>query len=105
MPSSTAQNLAVIDAAIKQHRERCSAQLLEIRMSPFEVERLGWDDYQGIPIKADDSIGTGRFHLVCEADRDPANQAIEQVEAVVPVAPIEVGDTTRIPLAVPGVAV
>lgn len=76
MPSSEAKNLEAIDAAIRQHRERCPGQLVEIRLNPFEVERLGWDDYLGIPIRPDDSLGTGRFRLICEADDVP-----EQVEA------------------------
>lgn len=46
-------------------------------MSPFEVERLGWDDFNGIPIVADEKMQTGRFSLRCEGDHtdDPTGVA------------------------------
>jgi hypothetical protein len=61
-----AKNLEAIQAAIVQHNGNCGSPILAILMNPFEVERLDWEDFRGIPIKADDSIGTGRFRLVCE---------------------------------------
>lgn len=66
--SSTAKNLEAISRAIDQHDRNCARALVEIRMNPFEVERLDFDTFKGIPIVADDAIGTGRFHLVCERD-------------------------------------
>lgn len=63
--SSTAKNLEAIHKAIVQHNGNCRSPLVAIRMNPFEVERLDFEDFQGIPIKADDDMPTGRFELVC----------------------------------------
>lgn len=70
--SAAGKNLEVIQRAVVQHNGNCGASLIEILMSPFEVERLGWDDFQGIPIRGDESVGTGRFKLVCEGDHADA---------------------------------
>lgn len=66
MPSNEALNLAAIDKALKEHDERCEYPVREIRMNPFEVDRLGWDDYRGIPIVGDGDMGTGNFRLICD---------------------------------------
>lgn len=66
--SATAKNLAAIQHALDRHAENCGAEVVEIRMSPFEIERLGWEEYRGIPILPDPEMGTGRFRLVCEVD-------------------------------------
>jgi hypothetical protein len=62
---AAAKNLEAIGMAIVQHNGNCQEPLTEIRMNPFEVERLGWDEFRGVPIAADEEIGTGRFRLVC----------------------------------------
>ncbi len=72
--SAEAKNLQAIQRAIVKHNGNCGSPILEIRMNPFEVERLDWQEFRGIPIKADDGIGTGRFRLVCEG-----NHATERV--------------------------
>jgi hypothetical protein len=69
--SAAGLNLEVIQKAIVQHNGNCGFPILEIRMNPFEVERLGWDEFRGIPIVGDDGIGTGRFRLVCEGNHSP----------------------------------
>lgn len=78
--TAAAQNLEAIQKAIVQHNGNCGSPILEIRMSPFEVERLGWEEFQAIPIVADEAIGTGRFHLVCEGDHSEPSIR-KQVEA------------------------
>jgi hypothetical protein len=75
--SAIAKNLEALQRALTQHGGNCGFPVLEIRMSPFEVERLGWDDFRGIPITADDALPTGIFHLVCEGDHGEA-PAVEQ---------------------------
>ena len=81
--SSTAKNLEAIRKALDQHKANCGLPVLGIRLNPFEVDRLGWDDFLGIPIVSDDGIGTGRFSLVCEGDHAPTESTeIEHVEAV-----------------------
>lgn len=81
--SSTAKNLEAIQRAIVQHDGNCGAPLVEIRLNPFEVDRLGWEEFQGIPIKGDDGIPTGRFSLVCEGEHGkdaPADAVAEERE-------------------------
>lgn len=85
MASSTALNLEAISKAIRQHNEGCKAPLVEIRMNPFEVERLGFDTFEGIPIVGDEEIGTGRFRLLCERDLGGQVKAAEAEKKSVPV--------------------
>lgn len=66
MSAAAPKNLEAIQSALTQHGGNCGYPVLAILMNPFEVERLDWDSFRGIPIKADDEIGTGRFRLVCE---------------------------------------
>jgi hypothetical protein len=68
--TSEAKNLKVICEAMDQHNRNCPSPLIEIRLNPFEVERLQWDEIRGVPVKADDDIGTGRFKLVCSGQHD-----------------------------------
>ena len=77
--SATAKNLEALWLAVVRHNGNCGSPLLEIRMSPFEVERLGWEEFRGIPIVADDQIGTGRFRLVCEGDHKEAPTRTEAI--------------------------
>ncbi len=81
--SSTARNLEAIHRAIVRHNGNCGSPLVEIRLNPFEVERLDFEDFQGIPIKADDDLPTGRFKLVCSGQHEddaPADAVIERRE-------------------------
>lgn len=80
--SAAGKNLAVIDAALKQHDSVCSAAVTAIMMNPFEVERLGWDDYRGIPIKGDEKLGTGCFRLLCDGTSNESQGEVEEVNAV-----------------------
>lgn len=65
---SAAKNLAAISKALDHHKSSCGLPVLEIRLNPFEADRLGWDDFVGVPIIGDADIPTGRFSLVCEGD-------------------------------------
>jgi len=91
--SAEAKNLEAIVRAIDQHDRSCEYPAVAVRMSPFEVERLGWDTIRGLPIHADERIGTGRFEVVCGGDEEPGLEEEEAVEAVaeqelaVPLAP------------------
>ena len=80
MASNEAKNLEAIAKAIDQHNRNCPFPAAEVRMNPFEVERLGWDEIRGLPIIPDPEIGTGRFRIVCS--RDLGGEGIEEVEAV-----------------------
>jgi len=78
--SSQAKNLEAIARAIDQHNANCPYPASEVRMNPFEVERLGWDEIRGLPIVGDPAIGTGRFRIVCS--REGAGEGLEETEAV-----------------------
>ena len=86
--SSEAKNLEAISRAIDQHNTNCPFPASEVRMNPYEVERLGWDQIRGLPIVGDPSIGTGRFRIVCS--REGTGEELEETEAVG--EPIEVGE-------------
>jgi hypothetical protein len=80
MASPEVKNLEAISRAIDQHNSNCPFPAAEVRMNPFEVERLGWDEIRGLPVVPDPEIGTGRFRIVCSRDIDGAG--LEEVEAV-----------------------
>jgi hypothetical protein len=85
--SAEAKNLEAISKAIDQHNATCPWPASEVRMNPFEVERLGWEEIRGLPVVPDPALGTGRFRIVCS--RAGEGEGIEETEAVG--TPIEVG--------------
>jgi hypothetical protein len=80
MSSASAKNLEAISKAIDQHNSSCPFPASEVRMNPFEVERLGWEEIRGLPIVADPAIGTGRFRIVCS--REGEGGELEEAEAI-----------------------
>jgi hypothetical protein len=78
--SAGAKNLEAISRAIDQHNSSCPFPASEVRMNPFEVERLGWEEIRGLPIVGDPEIGTGRFRIVCSGEG--SGEGMEEVEAV-----------------------
>jgi hypothetical protein len=80
MGSAEGRNLEAISEAIDQHNAGCPYPASEVRMNPFEVERLGWEEIRGVPIVGDPAVGTGRFRIVCSRDGEGAG--IEELEAV-----------------------
>ncbi len=80
MASPEAKNLEAISKAIDQHNANCPFPAAEVRMNPFEVERLGWEEIRGLPVVPDSEIGTGRFRIVCSRELDDGGP--EEVEAV-----------------------
>jgi hypothetical protein len=80
MASAEAKNLEAISKAIDQHNSNCAFPAAEVRMNPFEIERLGWDHIRGLPLMPDPELGTGRFRIVCSRDLD--GEGLEEVEAV-----------------------
>ena len=80
MSGSEPKNLEVISRAIDQHNANCPFPASEVRMNPFEIERLGWEEIRGLPIVGDPAIGTGRFRIVCS--REGSGEEVEEVEAV-----------------------
>lgn len=80
MSSAESKNLEAISKAIDHHNTSCPFPAAEVRMNPFEVERLGWDEIRGLPVVPDANIGTGRFQIVCS--RDVEGDELEEVEAI-----------------------
>jgi hypothetical protein len=80
MASAEVKNLEAISRAIDQHNANCSFPAAEVRMNPFEIERLGWDEIRGLPLVPDPELGTGRFRIVCSRDLD--GDGLEEVKAV-----------------------
>ena len=80
MSSAEAKNLEAISLAIDQHNKTCPFPASEVRMNPFEVERLGWEEIRGLPVVPDGAIGTGRFRIVCS--REGSGEELEEVEAI-----------------------
>jgi len=85
--SAEAKNLEAISKAIDQHNSSCPFPASEVRMNPFEVERLGWEEIRGLPVVADGAIGTGSFRIVCSREGEGAG--LEETEAIG--EPVEVG--------------
>ncbi|MCO5315605.1 MAG: hypothetical protein M9938_05535 [Solirubrobacterales bacterium] len=80
MSSAEVKNLEAISKAIDQHNASCPFPAAEVRMNPFEVERLGWEEIRGLPVVPDPNVGTGRFVIVCS--RDLEGEDLEEAEAV-----------------------
>jgi len=81
--SSEAKNLEAISKAIDTHNRNCPFPAVAVVMNPFEVERLGWEEIRGLPIRTDPNVGTGSFRIICGGD-EPGLEEEEQevVEAV-----------------------
>jgi hypothetical protein len=75
-----AKNLEAISKAIDLHNSSCPYPAAEVRMNPFEVERLGWEEIRGLPVVPDPDLGTGRFRIICA--RDGEGEGIEEAEAL-----------------------
>jgi hypothetical protein len=86
--SSEAKNLEAISKAIDQHNKSCPWPASEVRLNPYEVERLGWEEIRGLPVVPDPAIGTGRFRIVCSREGEDLEH-VEETEAIG--TPVEVG--------------
>ena len=81
--SSEAKNLEAISRAIDVHNRDCPFPAVAVAMNPFEVERLGWEEIRGLPVRSDPNVGTGSFRIVCGGDEPGLEEEeTEVVEAV-----------------------
>jgi len=89
--NAAAQNLQAIQTALNEHKVRCGRAEVAILMNPLEVDRLGWEDFQGIPIEGDYSVGTGKVFIACEGDHEDAEAAaVGAFEVAVTVTPVPI---------------
>jgi len=87
--SSEAKNLERISQGIDHHNATCEWPAVAVEMNPYEVERLGWDEIRGLPIRANPDLGTGRFRIVCAREEREPGEVVEAVaEEAAPVAPV-----------------
>ena len=95
------KNLEAISRAIDQHNANCPFPASEVRMNPFEIERMQWeegDTIAGLVLEGDPKVGTGAFRLICDG-MEPPELEIEETDVisapseplVVPVGPGEPG--------------
>jgi hypothetical protein len=86
-----AKNFEAIAKAKVEHNKNCPFPPHTVRMNPFEIERMQWeegDTIAGLLIEADGAIGTGAFRLVCDG-MDPPELVIEETEVIsAPVEPL-----------------
>jgi hypothetical protein len=87
-PSAIAKNLRAFQIALNAHdRENPTHTAYGLGMSPFDIERLGFDDGEeilpGITIQADSGV-TGNFRILCDGDHQAELEAeeAEVIEAV-----------------------
>jgi hypothetical protein len=87
MSSGTeAKNLEAISKAIDHHNATCPFPAVAVEMNPFEVERLGWDEIRGLPVRPNGELGTGAFRVVCAREEGEPGEVVEAVaDEVVPV--------------------
>ena len=90
MSSAEAKNLQAISKAIDHHNATCEWPAVAVELSPFEVERLGWDEIRGLPIRPNPDLGTGRFRVVCAREEGELDEVVEAVaeQETAPVAPV-----------------
>src|SRR5439155_5481961 len=84
-----ARNFEAIAKAKADHSRHCPFPPHTVRMNPFEIERMGWeegDTIAGLVLEADPRIGTGAFRLVCDG-MEPPELVLEESDALL--APTE----------------
>jgi hypothetical protein len=88
-----AKNFEAIVKAKADHNARCPFPPHTVRMNPFEIERMGWEEgdvIAGLTLEADPKLGTGAFRLVCDGMEPPELDVPEEVEIDAPVEPLTV---------------
>jgi hypothetical protein len=91
--SAEGKNFEAIVKAKADHNKHCPFPPHTVRMNPFEIERMQWeegDTIAGLVLESDPKIGTGAFRLVCDG-MEPPELETEDFEAITaPAEPLEV---------------
>ncbi len=96
--SKIAKNLQAFQIAVNAHdRENPTHSAYGIGLSPFDLERLGFDEGEqvlpGITIHADSGV-TGNFRVLCDGQHDEQADEVEETEVVEAVSTQRVGAPT-----------
>ncbi len=79
-----AKNFEAIAKAKVDHNRQCPFPPHTVRMHPFEIERMQWeegDTIAGLLLESDSKLGTGAFRLVCDG-MEPPELDIEVTEVI-----------------------
>ena len=93
MSSPEARNFEAISKAKAAHNRNCPVPPHTVKMNPFEIERMGWeegDTIAGLVLEGDGAIGTGAFRLVCDGMEPPELDIDEEVVIEAPAEPLVV---------------
>ena len=93
MSNPEAKNFEAIVKAKEAHNKACPFPPHTVRMNPFEIERMGWeegDTIAGLVLEADPRIGTGAFRLVCDGMEPPELDIEEEAVIEAPAEPLTV---------------
>jgi hypothetical protein len=91
--STEARNFEAIVKAKAEHNQKCPFPPHSVRMNPFEIERMGWeegDTIAGLVLEADGRIGTGAFRLVCDGMEPPELEIDQETVIAAPAEPVVV---------------
>jgi hypothetical protein len=91
--SAEGKNFEAIVKAKADHNVHCPFPPHTVRMNPFEIERMGWEEgdvIAGLTLESDPKLGTGAFRLVCDGMEPPELEEQEEMEIVAPVEPLVV---------------
>jgi hypothetical protein len=91
--SAEAKNFEAITKAKADHNANCPFPPHTVRMNPFEIERMQWEEgdlIAGLVLEADPKLGTGAFRLVCDGAEPPELETQEMDAITAPAEPLEV---------------
>jgi hypothetical protein len=91
--SAEAKNFEAITKAKADHNANCPFPPHTVRMNPFEIERMQWEEgdlIAGLVLEADPKLGTGAFRLVCDGAEPPELETQEMEAITAPAEPLEV---------------
>jgi hypothetical protein len=87
------RNFEAIAKAKADHNRQCPFPPHTVRMNPFEIERMGWeegDTIAGLVLEADARLGTGAFRLVCDGLEPPELEEEREAAVEAPTEPLVV---------------
>jgi hypothetical protein len=88
-----AKNFEAIVKAKADHNKHCPFPPHTVRMNPFEIERMQWeegDTIAGLLLESDPKLGTGAFRLVCDGMEPPELETEDFEVVTAPAEPLEV---------------